>query len=270
MTQNIPSLPPVGNQQIQQRSHNMPDTIQTVNTTHVNHVVTLYDEIQNADNTDKKTNFANHMTDITTILANMTPFNLLDGVPPTQGTTTDPSQSFPHCSGGNPLSTNKAHPNATAIVTHLQCLFYPPPMLHNSIPIFAQPNIAMPPTDSPHQHHLLEHHNQHHTTQTCGHKAFTHALHTMTTTAALDGLQNSKIPADANKKDPKLQKHTAYKTHRPHHRALRTFVHIAPTTYTEWPTFNPMQQTMYQGPGTKHTPYYHPPYWKSSLHLKPQ
>jgi len=107
----------------------------------------------------------------------------------------------------NPLSTNKAHPNATAIITHLQCMFHPPLMLHDSIPIFAQPNIAMPPMDSLHQHHLLEYHHQHCTTKTRGHKAFTHVSHTMTTTAAVDGSKNSKIPADANTEDRKLQKH---------------------------------------------------------------
>jgi len=95
-------------------------------------------------------------------------------------------------------------------------MFHPPLMLHDSIPIFAQPNIATPPTDSLHQHHLLEYHHQHCTTKTHGHKAFTHASHTMTTTATVNGSKNLKIPADANKEDQKLQKHTVYETCRPH------------------------------------------------------
>jgi len=154
--------------------------------------------------------YSNQTAGITTTLVPTPIFIPLDGAQPTQHATTDPSRAFQSRSDDSSINTTTAHSHDTALVAHLQRLFYPLPMLHRITPIFTPFNIVLSPTESMQQQHQSKHHHPQQTTQTRGHKALTHAWKTTMTTAAANGSKNSKISADANNKED-----TAYAMRRP-------------------------------------------------------
>jgi len=114
--------------------------------------------------------------------------------------------------------TNTANSPATALHSHLQCLFYSPMLLYN-IHQSEWPAINNQPLDPYHKpHNTVKWHSlimQVHiitVTLTSNHKALAHALHAMTMDAANNQLNNSKIPNDT-KKDPRPSQITAHATY---------------------------------------------------------
>jgi len=158
-------------------------------------------------------------TVITTVVASTTACNIPHGREThTRHNTTDTSQAFrPRTDNASTFTTTVQFP-ATALAAHLQRLFHPPPippLIRITNSILAQPITVPTPTDLSHQHHYSTKPHQQRTAPTRDHKTLALASHTMTTTAATDGLQQSKIPKTDEKEDPKRKKHTAYETYRP-------------------------------------------------------
>ncbi len=262
-----PHIPTVSYPQIQKRSSHQNGNLHTVTTTPANRPATLYDEIRrhhtlpnqqsrSETNIDTTNNIENdrewrgntQTAGITTALAPTPIFTPLDGAQPTRRIKTDPSRAFQSRTDAISLSTIQAHSHNTAIVAHLQRLFYPPPKLSPITPIITHSNIVLPPTDSLRQQHQSKSHHQHRTTLTSGHKALTYASKTTTTAAAANGSKTSKKHADANTEDPKPHQHTAYDTRWP--TLTNTQPTIGPTRWPYTPTLT--QHSTYHRQRTAH------------------
>jgi len=234
-----PYLPTADDPRTQQIPSYLNGTVHTATITSAKRPATLYDEMRQyrtlpnqqsriATDTDTIQTFENYHawnenSTHTTILAPTT--IRVDGATFNRRDNTDTPRAFHHLKDDTYtlIFDTTAHSQAAALVAYLQRLFHPPPQLQTIVIIFAPPNLVSPPTDLSRQHHhQSKNQHQQRITQIRGHKTLTHEPTTMTTTAAANGSKNSKIPADANKEDPKPQKHTAYETRRPPTHTLRS------------------------------------------------